>query len=99
MPAGRKGAEYMRRRRAQGKAWDQRPENREQVRKRKRRYRANNLEKVRKRDLDYYHRADGGWSKRRTRDLAAQRSRVEGDLRLLEEERKAIERAIEREAG
>jgi hypothetical protein len=31
-----KAAEYMRRRRAEGKAWDQRPENRERVAKRKR---------------------------------------------------------------
>jgi ribosomal protein L32 len=33
-----KGAEYMRRQRAVGKAWDQRPENRERVRERKRRW-------------------------------------------------------------
>ncbi len=38
MPDSSKGAEYMRRRRAEGKAWDQRPENRERVRKRQREY-------------------------------------------------------------
>jgi hypothetical protein len=75
-----RGAEYMRRRRAEGKAWDQQPDNRERKRKRQR---------------EYWHRAGGGYIRRRKRDLSAQRGRVEGDLRLLERERKAIEAAIE----
>jgi hypothetical protein len=80
--AASKGAIYMRRRRAEGKAWDQQPENRE---------------RVRQRQLKYWHRADGGWLKRRTRDLAAQRERVLRDLELLGQERKAIEAELARE--
>ena len=81
--AASRGALYMRRCRAEGKAWDQQPEN---------------LERKRKRQREYWHRPRGGWARRRKRDLAAQRSRVEGDLRLLEKQRKAIEKAMKREA-
>jgi hypothetical protein len=71
-----KGSDYMRRRRAEGTAWDQQPENRDRKRSRPR---------------EHWHRADGGYIKRRERDLAAQRERVLRDRRLLEQERKAIE--------
>jgi hypothetical protein len=42
-------------------AWDQQPENREKVRKRQR---------------EYWHRPQGGWLKRRKRDLAVDPSNV-----------------------
>jgi hypothetical protein len=72
----------MRRRRAEGRAWDQQPENREKVRERQRRY---------------WHRPKGGWLKRRKRDLAAQCGRVERDLRLLAEEREKLEQQLANE--
>jgi hypothetical protein len=84
MAGGSKGAEYMRRRRAEGKAWDQRPEN---------------LERKRQRQREYWHRPRGGWLKRRKRDLAGQRTRAERDLRLLEEERVRLEQRIQEETS
>jgi hypothetical protein len=43
-------------------------------------------ERQRAADLAYWHRADGGYIRRRKRHLAGQRTEIEGRLRHLQEE-------------
>jgi hypothetical protein len=56
---------YQAGRRAEGRAWDQQPQNRGRVRERK---------------LRYWHKPGGGYIRRRKRDLAAQRADVTARL-------------------
>jgi len=57
-------------------AKDDRYNRSEKGRARWRRYRQNNAEAVRERDREYWHRASGGYIRRRKRALQAQRAAV-----------------------